>query len=82
MAPEVFQTHGKISAYKEPVDIWACGIIMYLMLAGRTPFNDKDYNEQIREICNNPAVFAGALWDKVPDAPKDLIRMMLKKNPA
>ena len=29
MSPEIFNEKGSINSYKEPVDIWACGVMMY-----------------------------------------------------
>ena len=29
LAPEVFKTNGRNDAYKEPLDCWSAGIIMY-----------------------------------------------------
>jgi serine/threonine protein kinase len=38
MAPEVAQG----LQYTNSVDIWATGIIMHILLAGKHPFYDKD----------------------------------------
>ena len=38
MAPELFDLEGADLAYKEPIDVWAAGIIMYLLLCGECPF--------------------------------------------
>ncbi|MCQ2821395.1 MAG: protein kinase [archaeon] len=45
MAPEVLQ--GK---YTLKCDIWACGIILYVMLTGEAPFFSCDKNELIEKI--------------------------------
>lgn len=42
MAPEIFQQRGAIGAYRDAVDVWACGIIMYSMLTGEVPFHSED----------------------------------------
>jgi serine/threonine protein kinase len=33
MAPEILQSH-----YNEKVDIWAIGVITYMLLSGKAPF--------------------------------------------
>ena len=34
LAPEILRTGGSWEVYDAPVDIWACGIIMYELFAG------------------------------------------------
>ena len=41
MAPE--QTD--YTSYNKKVDIWACGMIMYLLLTGKHPFHEKGDTE-------------------------------------
>ena len=57
MAPEIFKMQGNIKAYKSPVDIWACGVMMYQLISGRYPFFDKDEAELIDFICNDAVNF-------------------------
>ena len=37
MAPEIFAERG----YDEKVDIWAAGVITYILLSGRPPFQGR-----------------------------------------
>lgn len=46
VAPEVLDNF-----YTEKCDIWSCGIIMHVLLTGRTPFsgrNDKEISKNIK----------------------------------
>jgi calcium-dependent protein kinase len=47
MAPEVIT--GK---YNEKCDVWACGVILYLMLCGKPPFYSSDEEELKEKICS------------------------------
>ena len=41
VAPEIHKTGGSYEVYDAPVDIWACGIIMYELFAGEKPFSNE-----------------------------------------
>ena len=45
MAPEILNRK-----YDEKCDIWACGVIMYILLSGRPPFDGIDDNEILESI--------------------------------
>ncbi|KAI0030047.1 kinase-like domain-containing protein [Vararia minispora EC-137] len=46
-APEVVRG----GPYKAPgVDVWSCGIVLYMMLCGRLPFEDEDVRTLFRKI--------------------------------
>jgi calcium-dependent protein kinase len=75
MAPEVIT--GK---YNEKCDVWACGVILYLMLCGKPPFYSKDENELKRNICEMKYTFNYPEFSKVSDEAKDLIRSILVES--
>ena len=45
LAPEVIN-----QKYNEKCDIWACGVLLYIMLNGTPPFHGRDNNETIQLI--------------------------------
>ena len=82
MAPEIFTSRGAIDSYKEPVDIWACGIIMYYLISNTFPFYDDDRHVLEHEICTQPVIFSNATFKNSDSKPaQDLITKMLAKNP-
>ena len=80
MAPEVFT--GK---YDKKCDIWACGIILYIMLSGKPPFYSDDEEELREQICSMKYDFNYPEFDKVSKDAKDIIKRILvepKKRPS
>ena len=80
MAPEVFT-----GTYDEKCDIWACGIILYIMLCGKPPFYSSDEEELKKKICNMKYNFNYSEFDVVSKDAKDIIKSILvepKKRPS
>jgi len=58
LSPEVLRKE----AYGKPVDIWACGVILYILLVGYPPFWDEDQHKLYQQIkAGAYDVSAGAL---------------------
>jgi calcium-dependent protein kinase len=72
MAPEVLT--GK---YNEKCDVWACGVILYIMLCGKPPFYSKDENELRHKICEMKYDFNFQEFQNVSEEAKDLIKSIL-----
>lgn len=74
-APELF---GSDPYPLPPLDIWACGVTMYVMLCGSLPFENENDHSTVQAIREGrymtPAHFS-------PPA-RDLIALMLQVNPA
>ena len=74
IAPDVLQKN-----YNFKCDLWSCGVIMFILLTGKIPFDgpthniiyknilNSDYNKQYLEKCSKPAI--------------DLIAELLEKDP-
>ena len=76
IAPEVLKER-----YDEKCDVWSCGIILYILLCGYPPFNGNTNVEIFQAIQNQNPIFTGEEWEDITSEAKDLIKLMLKKNP-
>lgn len=72
VAPEVLlrQPYGKA------VDVWATGVILFVMLGGSFPFNHPHQNTLFRIIIKGAYKFS-AKWDSVSAEGKDLVSKIL-----
>ena len=63
------------------IDLWACGIILYAMLCGYLPFDDKDNNILFRKIMQCKLEFPSENETHLSEEAKDLISRILVPNP-
>uniref|UniRef100_A0A6Q2XYK9 calcium/calmodulin-dependent protein kinase n=1 Tax=Esox lucius TaxID=8010 RepID=A0A6Q2XYK9_ESOLU len=78
LSPEVLRKE----AYGKPVDIWACGVILYILLVGYPPFWDEDQHKLYQQIKAGAYDFPSPEWDSVTPEAKNLINQMLTINPS
>ena len=76
IAPEVLK-----GEYDEKCDIWACGVIFYILLCGYPPFNGETDDEIYEAVLSGKFQFPEEDWDQVSQEAKDLIKKMLTKDP-
>ncbi|KAI6180840.1 Calcium/calmodulin-dependent protein kinase [Aphelenchoides besseyi] len=77
LSPEVLNKE----PYGKPVDIWACGVILYILLVGYPPFWDDEQNKLYAQIKTGAYDFPSPEWDTVTPEAKSLIDSMLTLNP-
>ncbi|GMT23941.1 hypothetical protein PFISCL1PPCAC_15238, partial [Pristionchus fissidentatus] len=77
LSPEVL----KKDSYGKPVDIWACGVILYILLVGYPPFWDEDQHRLYAQIKAGAYDYPSPEWDTVTPEAKSLIDSMLTTNP-
>lgn len=75
VAPEVLADRGYDG---RGADLWSCGVILYVMLAGRLPFEDQNMHRLFDKIRRAQFVYPR----NFPEAPKDLINLLLVPDPA
>ncbi|XP_052462301.1 peripheral plasma membrane protein CASK isoform X6 [Carassius gibelio] len=77
MAPEVV----KREPYGKPVDVWGCGVILFILLSGCLPFYGT--KERLFEaIIKGKYKLNPRLWGQISESAKDLVRRMLMLDPA
>lgn len=76
VAPEIITETG----YGLKVDIWAAGVITYILLCGFPPFRSSgdDQEALFEQILKGQFDFPSPYWDNVSDTAKALITVMLQ----
>ncbi|XP_050082598.1 serine/threonine-protein kinase GL21140 [Anopheles aquasalis] len=79
VAPEILMESG----YGVKIDVWAAGIILYILLCGFPPFVSPDnQQEQLFDaILNGYFDFPAPYWNNIGDSVRDLIINMLQSDP-
>ena len=76
MAPEVIKRK-----YNEKCDVWSCGVIMYILLTGRPPFDGEDDNEILENVKIGKYDMINHPFPLLSEESKDLITKLLEYNP-
>ncbi|XP_028824279.1 serine/threonine-protein kinase DCLK2 isoform X2 [Denticeps clupeoides] len=78
VAPEIIAETG----YGLKVDIWAAGVITYILLCGFPPFHsEKNQQEELfNQILQGKLEFPSPYWNNIGAAAKELIGHMLQVN--
>ncbi|CAG7916145.1 unnamed protein product [Penicillium olsonii] len=64
------------------VDIWSCGIVLFVLLAGNTPWDSPtDDSYEYHEYVATNSRTTDELWQKLPSATLSLLRGMLTVDP-
>ncbi|TPX55769.1 hypothetical protein PhCBS80983_g05041 [Powellomyces hirtus] len=80
-APEVLD-HSPGRAYTKAVDLWSCGVILYVCLCGFPPFSPQYAPPQMEDqIRQGKFKFLRPFWDDVSAESKDLIKKLLVVDP-
>ncbi|XP_074842167.1 serine/threonine-protein kinase DCLK3 [Carettochelys insculpta] len=79
VAPEILVEKG----YGLEVDMWATGVILYILLCGFPPFRsqERDQEELFQIIQLGHYEFLSPYWDSISSAAKDLITRLLVVDP-
>jgi calcium-dependent protein kinase len=75
IAPEVLR-----KKYNEKCDLWSCGVIMYILLSGRPPFDGDDDKEIIANVTSGEYDLTNPPFNTISKNAKDLINKLLTVN--
>jgi len=76
VAPQVLD-----GEYDNMCDLWSCGVIMYVMLAGCPPFKGKTDAEVFFKVRAGLVSFEKDVWLHISNDAKNLIKNLLKLKP-
>lgn len=69
------------SQYGKPVDLFGCGVLMFVALSGALPFRGKTPREVFDSIAANRLHFPAARWTLVSDEAQDFVKNLLAHKP-
>ncbi|XP_043848575.1 serine/threonine-protein kinase H2 [Dromiciops gliroides] len=73
IAPEILSR----KPYTNAVDMWALGVITYILLSGFLPFQDENHMRLYRKILKGKYSYKGEPWPNVSNLAKDFIDRLL-----
>lgn len=74
VAPEVL---GPFAQYGCQVDMWSCGVVMYVLLSGRLPFRGANDPATFAKVKSGKFSFPGEIFGTVSEGAKSLIKGLL-----
>lgn len=78
LAPEIIEQKG----YGKSVDMWACGVLLYITISGQLPFEGVELKEYYDNVLNQKIEFPPEHWAQFSENVKDFVRKLLEKDPS
>jgi len=76
IAPQVLA-----GSYGKEADIWSCGVIMFVLLAGYPPFYADSDKEVLELVKAGNFTFRRSDWKNISEDAKDLVQCLIKMDP-
>lgn len=77
MSPELILAGHSSTA----TDVWAAGVVLYILLCGRPPFQSRSNREILEKSAKGEYSMEGKDWAEVSSEAKDLVSKMLTVDP-
>lgn len=77
MAPEII----KKLPYDCSVDVWALGVLTYIMLSGKPPFKGKTKDEVFVQITTKNINYSSDIWKANSKEAKTFVKRLLVRDP-
>jgi len=78
MAPELWAERS--TPYDSSVDMWAIGVVAYMLLSGQRPFHHQDKHEKARMIREDALRFPDKYWGHISAEAKDFCNKLMQKD--
>jgi len=72
IAPEILA-----GEYTEKCDVWSCGVILYILLSGKPPFDGDTDEDILRNVQKGVYKMSGPIWSRVSAEGTDLVKKLL-----
>lgn len=77
VAPEVLTMQG----YGQEADIWSIGVILFLILCGKLPFDGANHDDIINATIKAEIRVSPGVWNALSEEARDIIKKVLHKDP-
>lgn len=75
IAPEVLK-----GSYNSMCDMWSCGVILFILLSGRPPFEGSNDDEILRAVSLANYDMTHPIWNSISPSGKDVVKKLLTVN--
>ena len=77
VAPEVLTMQG----YGQEADLWSIGVILFLILCGKLPFDGANHDDIINATIKAEIRVSPGVWNALSEEARDIIKKLLHKDP-
>ena len=75
IAPEVLK-----QSYDTKCDVWSAGVLMYILLSGKPPFDGSNNQEILKEVVKGQPSFTEPIWQMISPEGIDFLKKILERD--